>query len=247
MIHGKRLVVVLPAYNAAQTLARTVEAIPSGCVDALILVDDGSRDETVALARALGLSVIVHPQNRGYGANQKTCYTAALAAGADIVVMLHPDYQYDPALVPALASAVAVGPYDLVLGSRMLGRGARYGGMPLYKYVSNRTLTVLENMLLSRSLSEYHSGFRAYTRQTLERIPFLQNSDDFLFDNQFLVQAVWLGLEIGEVSCPARYAEDASSISAERALVYGMGVLQASVGYRLARWGLKRPAFLAGI
>jgi glycosyltransferase involved in cell wall biosynthesis len=247
VIHGKRLVVVLPAYNAEHTLRATVAAIPAGVVDAVILVDDASADGTVREAHALGLPTIVHPENRGYGGNQKTCYRAALADGADIVVMLHPDAQYDPRLVPALAWPVAVGRYDIVLGTRMSGRGPLHGGMPLYKYVANRVLTATENVLLGRSLSEWHTGFRAFSRAALEALPVDRNSDDFVFDNQVLVQAVHLGLEIGEVSCPAHYPPGASSIGGARAVRYGFGVLTAAAQYRLARLGLLRPALLEGL
>jgi len=240
MFLGKKVVVVLPAYNAERTLRRTVEEIPPGCVDEVLLVDDASGDQTVALARSMGLEVLLHPENRGYGANQKTCYDEALRRGADVVVMLHPDYQYSPLLVPAMASMVATGQYDVVLGSRVLGRGAMKGGMPLYKYLSNRFLTLTENLLLDRKLSEYHTGFRAFSRQALLRIPYEQNSDDFVFDNQILAQAVHLDLEIGELSCPARYQPEASSIGPARALVYGGGVLKTALDYRLARLGLVR-------
>ncbi len=247
MLHGKRIVVVLPAYNAARTLEATLAAMPFGVADETLLGDDASQDETVAIARSLGLRTLVHPENRGYGANQKTCYDAAIEAGADVVVMLHPDDQYDPRLIPAMASLVALGKYDVVLGTRMLGRGARHGGMPAYKFVSNRLLTWAENWLLRRSLSEWHTGFRAYSRAALLAIPYARNSDDFVFDNQMLVQAVHLGLEIGEVSCPARYSKDASSISAPRALRYGLGVLSVALQYRLADAGILKPALLAGL
>lgn len=235
MIHDKRLVVVLPAYNAARTLSRTVAAIPAGFADALLLVDDGSHDETVDLARSLGLHVLQHPENRGYGANQKTCYREALRLGAEVVVMLHPDYQYSPRLVPALASPVAIGQYDIMLGSRVLGRGALKGGMPLYKYLSNRALTLIENLLLDRKLSEYHTGFRAYSRAALERIPYERFSDDFIFDNQLLIAAVEADLEIGELSVPASYEADASSINLSRSIVYGAGVLREALAYRWRR------------
>lgn len=235
MIHDKRLVVVLPAYNAARTLSRTVAAIPLGFADALLLVDDGSHDETVDLARSLGLHVLQHPENRGYGANQKTCYREALRLGAEVVVMLHPDYQYSPRLVPALASPVAIGQYDIMLGSRVLGRGALKGGMPLYKYLSNRALTLIENLLLDRKLSEYHTGFRAYSRAALERIPYERFSDDFIFDNQLLIAAVEADLEIGELSVPASYEADASSINLSRSIVYGAGVLTEALAYRWRR------------
>jgi len=230
MIHGKKLIVVLPAYNAARTLRATVAELPRDVVDEVILVDDGSQDATVAVARELGITTHVHGANRGYGANQKTCYAAALSAGADVVVMLHPDYQYSPRLVPAMASMVATGQYDIVLGSRILGRGALRGGMPLYKYVANRGLTFVENLLLDRKLSEYHTGYRAFSRAALLALPLERNSDDFVFDNEVLAQAVMLGMEVGEVSCPARYQPEASSISTRRAVVYGLGVLSVVVG-----------------
>ena len=237
MINGKRIVVVLPAYNAARTLEPTVRELPE-VVDECILVDDFSRDETVALARRLGLTVIEHERNRGYGGNQKTCYANALARGADVVVMIHPDYQYSPLLVTALASMVAYGVYDLALGSRILNGGALRGGMPFYKYVSNRALTVFENVLLGAALSEYHTGFRAFSRRVLEALPLERNSEDFVFDNQILAQALLFGARIGEVSCPTRYFPEASSINFRRSTVYGFGVLKTSLEYRLAKWGI---------
>ncbi|HSO23135.1 MAG TPA: glycosyltransferase family 2 protein [Chondromyces sp.] len=238
MIHGKKVTVVLPAYNAERTLRRTIEEIPEGLVDDLILVDDSSSDRTVALARELGLHTVVHDRNQGYGANQKTCYREALARGADVVVMLHPDYQYTPKLLVALASLVAIGQYDLVLGSRVLSEGALGGGMPLYKYVANRLLTLFQNLLLAKKLSEYHTGYRAFSRRVLEVLPLAENSDDFLFDNQMLAQAAYFGFSIGEVSCPANYFPDASSIDLRRSVVYGLGVLGTSLQYRLAKWRL---------
>ncbi len=238
---------MLPAYNAARTLAATVAAIPRDVVDHVLLVDDASRDDTVAVARGLGLPVVVHPENRGYGANQKTCYRAALDAGADVIVMVHPDGQYDPRLVPAMASLVALGRYDLVLGTRVLGRGARHGGMPVWRLAANRALTGLENVLLDRALSEWHTGLRAYARGALERIPFARDSDDFVFDNELLVQAVYLGLEIGEVSGPAVYGSESSSISPARAARYGAGVVRCAVAGRLARMGLARPRLFEGL
>lgn len=243
MIHGKRLIVVLPALNAARTLVRTIEEIPGEVVDDLVLVDDGSTDETVALSKRLGLHTLVHDRNRGYGANQKTCYRAALELGADIVVMLHPDYQYSPLLVPAMASLVATGQYDLVLGSRVLGAGALKGGMPLYKYVSNRLLTAVENVLLDLKLSEYHTGYRAYSREVLEALTLDEFSDDFVFDNQVLAQAAWHGFRFGEVSCPARYQPESSSIDFQRSVTYGLGVLGTAARYRLAKLGLKGGIF----
>jgi glycosyltransferase involved in cell wall biosynthesis len=240
MIHGKRVVVVLPAYNAARTLRQTYEELPHEIVDHVILVDDASQDETTALAQELGLTTFVHPRNLGYGGNQKTCYREALRAGADVVIMVHPDYQYTPALVTAMASMVAKGIYDTVLGSRMLGRGAIKGGMPVYKYVANRILTLIENLALQRKLSEYHTGYRAFSRRVLESLPLEENSNDFVFDNEMLAQIVAFGFEIGEVSCPTRYFGEASSISFPRAVTYGMGVLGVCVRYRLHRWGLRR-------
>jgi glycosyltransferase involved in cell wall biosynthesis len=240
MIHGKRVVVVLPAYNAARTLVKTFEELPHEIVDHVILVDDASRDETPALARRLGITTFVHPQNLGYGGNQKTCYREALRAGADVVIMVHPDYQYTPALVTAMASMVAKGIYDTVLGSRLLGRGALKGGMPLYKYVANRILTLIENVALQRKLSEYHTGYRAFSRPVLESLPLEENSNDFVFDNEMLAQVVAFGFEIGEVSCPTRYFGEASSISFPRAVRYGLGVLGVCVKYRLHRWRLRR-------
>ncbi len=244
MIDGKRIAVVLPAYNAARTLARTVADIPKGMVDDIILTDDASHDDTVALARSLGLHTIRHEDNRGYGGNQKTCYQAALARGADIVVMLHPDYQYSPRLVPAMASMIASGEFDAVLGSRILGRGALQGGMPVYKYIANRVLTALQNLLVGQKLSEYHTGYRAWSRDALLRLPLLACSDDFVFDNQMLAQAIYFGLRIGEISCPTRYFPEASSINLRRSIVYGLGVLATSATVPLARAGLIHPRIL---
>jgi glycosyltransferase involved in cell wall biosynthesis len=240
MINGKMVVVVLPAYNAAKTLEKTIADIPPGIVDEFLLVDDASRDDTVEQARRLGLPCIVHSQNRGYGGNQKTCYTEALRRGADIVVMLHPDYQYSPRLIGSLAWQVASGEYDVVLGSRILGAGALKGGMPLYKYVANRLLTAVENILLGIKLSEYHTGYRAFSRRVLETLPLHENSDDFVFDNQMLAQAVALGFPIGEISCPTKYFPEASSINFRRSVTYGFGVLETAFRYRLHHWGLIR-------
>jgi glycosyltransferase involved in cell wall biosynthesis len=239
LINGKRIVVVLPAYNAEKTLEATVRELPD-LVDERILVDDHSDDETVAMARRLKLTVVVHSQNWGYGANQKTCYAKALAAGADVVVMIHPDYQYSPLLVTAMASMVASGVYDLALGSRMLLGGALKGGMPFYKYVSNRFLTVSQNLMIGAHLSEYHTGYRAYSRALLEALPLDKNSDDFVFDNQLLAQAVMYGARIGEISCPTRYFPEASSINFRRSTIYGLGVLRTSVQFVLAKWGISR-------
>ncbi len=237
MINGKRIVVVLPAYNAEKTLEATVRELPR-VVDECILVDDKSHDATVAVARQLGLTVVVHEQNRGYGGNQKTCYAHALARGADVVVMIHPDYQYSPLLVTALASMVAYGVYDLVLGSRILNGGALRGGMPVYKYISNRALTLFQNLLVGAGLSEYHTGYRAFDRKLLNALPLAMNSEDFVFDNQIIAQALLYGARIGEVSCPTRYFAEASSINLRRSIVYGFGVLKTSLLYRAARWGL---------
>jgi len=240
MINGRRVIVVLPAYNAGKTLERTIAEIPPGIVDECLVVDDDSRDDTVAQARRLGLPCIVHSQNRGYGGNQKTCYTEALRRGADIVVMLHPDYQYSPRLIGSIAWQVASGEYDMVLGSRILGAGALKGGMPLYKYVANRFLTALENILLGIKLSEFHTGYRAFSRRVLETLPLHENSDDFVFDNQMLAQAVAFGFSIGEISCPTKYFPEASSIDFRRSVSYGFGVLGTAFRYRLHRWGILR-------
>jgi len=244
LIHGKKIIVVLPAYNAAETLTTTTNEIPMDVVDDIILVDDASTDDTVMIAKSLGLTTITHKENKGYGANQKTCYKEAIKKGADVVVMLHPDYQYSPLLIPAMASMVAIGNFDIVLGSRILGRGALYGGMPLYKYIANRALTAIENILLDRKLSEYHTGFRAFSRSSLKCISYQNNSNDFIFDNQILAQAVSLDLEIGEISCPARYQSGASSINVKRSIIYGIGVLVTAFKYRLTKLGiLHSPLF----
>lgn len=239
MIHGQKVIVVLPAYHAERTLKRTVEEI-SGAVDACILVDDRSADGTVELAGRLGLQVHVHARNRGYGGNQKTCYAAALEAGADIVVMLHPDYQYAPQLVAPMASMIACGVYDLVLGSRILGGGALRGGMPRYKYLANRALTLFQNLALGAKLSEYHTGLRAYSRELLLALPLKANSEGFLFDNQLLAQSIYLGARIGEVSCPTRYFPEASSIGLRRSVGYGLGVVKTTCDCVAARIGLYR-------
>ena len=230
----------MPAYNAARTLRRTYdEVMAQGIVDLVIVVDDASHDDTVAIARTLDhVQLEVHPSNRGYGGNQKTCYRVALAAGADIVVMIHPDYQYTPQLLPAMVSMVASGLYPCVLASRILGGGAMRGGMPWWKYLANRLLTLSENILMSAKLSEYHTGYRAFSRSLLERIPIEKNSDDFVFDNQMLAQIIWLDVAIGEVTCPAKYMPEASSINFERSVRYGFGCLATAARFRLARWGL---------
>ncbi len=244
MLAGNRVAIVLPAYNAALTLKRTVDEIPRDIVDDVILTDDASRDGTADLARSMGLHTIQHDRNRGYGGNQKTCYAAALARGADIIVMLHPDYQYTPRLIPAMAGMIASGHYDVVMASRILGNGALEGGMPLYKYVANRALTAVENLLLGQKLSEYHSGYRAWSRDVLQALPLELCSDDFVFDNQMLAQAVQRNFRIGEISCPTKYFEEASSINFRRSVVYGLGVLKTAMDFRLHRWGIRRsPLF----
>jgi len=230
----------MPAYNAAQTLAQTCAELPRGIADEVLLVDDSSSDQTVELARRLGLTTFVHGRNLGYGRNQKTCYREALRRGVDVVVMLHPDYQYSPRLVTAMASMVAYGEYDVVLASRILGHGALSGGMPLYKYVSNRFLTLFQNLLLNYKLSEYHTGYRAFARDVLESLPLEENSDDFVFDNEMLAQAIYMGYRIGEVSCPAKYFPEASSINFSRSLRYGLGVVATSLKFRLQKTRLCR-------
>ena len=237
MINDKRIAIVLPAYNAEKTLLATVQEIPD-VVDTTILVDDHSSDGTVALAHQLGLQVFVHDRNYGYGRNQQTCYREALGAGADVVIMLHPDYQYTPLLVTAVASMVAYGVYDVVLGSRIIGGKALGGGMPLYKYVSNRLLTAFENLFMGVKLSEYHTGYRCFSRQVLTELPLIENSDDFVFDNQMLAQCVHFGFRIGEVSCPTKYFEEASSINFRRSVTYGLGVLATTMQFALQKWGL---------
>jgi glycosyltransferase involved in cell wall biosynthesis len=244
MIEGKKICVVMPAYNAEKTLEQTVAEVPKKIVDDIVLVDDGSRDNTVEVARKLGLHVIVHEKNKGYGGNQKTCYTAALSRGADIVVMVHPDYQYTPKLIPALASCIASGLYDVALGSRILGGGSLKGGMPLYKYVANRFLTAAENVLIGEKLSEYHTGYRAFSRRVLETLPLGENDDDFVFDNQMLVQSAYFGFRIAEVTCPTKYFPEASSINFRRSVKYGFGVLGAAVEFRLAKLGVRTPRYL---
>ena len=245
MINGKRIAVVMPAYNAEKTLEQTVQAL-SDLVDIKILVDDSSKDQTAALSRSLGVETFVHDANYGYGRNQQTCYREALAAGADIVVMVHPDYKYTPSLVPAMAGMVASGVYDMVLGSRILGAGALKGGMPLYKYVANRFLTAIQNLFLGVKLSEYHTGFRAFSRELLETLPLLENSDDFVFDNQMIAQAVMFNFRIGEISCPTKYFKEASSINFKRSVEYGLGVLSTTASFVAHRWGIARiPRFNA--
>jgi glycosyltransferase involved in cell wall biosynthesis len=241
MLNGKRIAVVLPAYNAEKTLEATVQELPD-IVDIRILVDDFSHDRTVDLARRLGLKVFVHDKNYGYGRNQQTCYREALAEGADIVIMVHPDYQYTPLLVTAMASMIAYGVYDVVLGSRIIGGTAVRGGMPRYKYFFNRLLTAFENLFLRVKLSEYHTGYRAFSRKVLTDLPLLENSDDFVFDNQMLAQCVFFGFRIGEVSCPTKYFEEASSINFRRSVTYGLGVLATTLEFALHKWGVLHSA-----
>jgi glycosyltransferase involved in cell wall biosynthesis len=240
MFQNKKVVVVMPAYNAAKTLRQThAEVMEQQLVDLIILVDDSSKDETAAIARALpAMKVHVHPQNRGYGGNQKTCYRLALEEGADIVIMIHPDYQYTPKLIPAMVSIIGNGLHPCVLGSRILGGYALKGGMPWWKYISNRFLTAAENILLGAKLSEYHTGYRAFSRQLLEGLSLANNSDDFVFDNQMLAQIVWNGHTIGEVSCPTKYFKEASSINLRRSIQYGFGCLSTGLKFRLAKMGV---------
>ena len=242
-----RLVVVMPAYNAGRTLRMTYEELPKDTVNLVILVDDGSTDATLEVAHQLGLQIFVHNRNYGYGANQKTCYTEALRAGADIVVMVHPDYQYTPRLLPSMVALIGNGLYPCVLGSRILGGGALRGGMPLYKYVSNRALTLAENWLLGSKLSEFHTGYRAFSAELLRALPLDRNSDDFVFDNQVLAEVLWRGANIAEITCPTLYFEEASSINFRRSVRYGLGCLWTGLEYRLARWGLRAsPRFPGG-
>ena len=239
MINHKKVIVVLPAYNAEQTLEQTYSEIPLDIVDEVVLVDDASNDKTVLVARELGIEhIIEHQKNKGYGGNQKTCYNKALELGADIVIMLHPDYQYTPKLIPAMAAIIANNLYSVVLGSRILGKGALKGGMPLYKYLANRILTYIQNLMLNAKLSEYHTGYRAYSKEVLTNINYNTNSNDFLFDNQVLSQIIYAGHEIAEVTCPAKYFEDASSINFGRSITYGLGVLKVSVMHFLQRMGV---------
>jgi len=246
MLNGKKIVVIMPAYNAEKTLDMTYKEIPFEIVDDVILVDDASQDRTSEIARKIGIHTVVHTENLGYGANQKTCYRTALALGGDIVIMLHPDYQYTPKLIPAMASMIAYGEFDAVLASRILGIGALQGGMPLYKYIANRFLTLFENLLLGHKLSEYHTGYRAFLREVLEKLPLEKNSDDFVFDNQILAQLIWFGYRIGEVSCPTRYFPEASSINFRRSFTYGLGVLKTSIQFRLQKLGLCSSQIFSG-
>ena len=228
----------MPAYNAEKTLKKTYDEIPKDIVDEVILTDDASQDGTARLAQELEIKTLVHEVNKGYGGNQKTCYQAALESGSDIVIMLHPDYQYNPKLITPMASLIAEGIFDAVIGSRILGNKAMAGGMPLYKYISNRVLTLAENLIIQQKLSEYHTGYRAFSREVLQTLPLLENSDDFVFDNQMLCQTLYFGFDVGEVSCPALYFDDASSISFSRSMTYGMGVMQTAVKYAMAKRGM---------
>lgn len=241
MINGKKVIVVMPAYNAEKTLETTYKEIPMDLVDEVILTDDLSQDNTIDKAKKLGIKEIqIHKQNTGYGGNQKTCYNRALELGADIVIMLHPDYQYTPKLIHAMASIIANDVYPVVLGSRILGKGALKGGMPMIKYIANRFLTLIQNIMLNQKLSEYHTGYRAFSSEVLQNIDYMQNSDDFIFDNEMLAQIFYADYEIGELTCPTKYFEDASSINLRRSTIYGLGVLRVSLVYRLCKWGLMK-------
>jgi len=238
MIHNKKIIVVMPAYNAEKTLESVYEEIPLDFVDDVILVDDASSDRTVKLSEDLGIRTIIHTKNKGYGANQKTCYKTALSLGAYVVIMLHPDYQYTPKLIVAMASLIANGQYDIMLGSRILSGGALKGGMPLYKYISNRILTLIQNLLTGAKLSEYHTGYRAFSRAVLETLPLEENADDFIFDNQMLLQAIYFDFLIGEISCPARYSTGASSINFNKSVKYGFGVIKETILFLLHNLGI---------
>ena len=245
MINAKKIVVVLPAYNAGKTLEKTYREIPFDIVDEVVLVDDKSSDDTVEVGTKLGIKhIISHEQNKGYGGNQKSCYNKALEIGADIVIMVHPDYQYTPKLIHSMSYLIANDLYPVVLGSRILGKGALRGGMPWYKYLANRILTFTQNELLNQKLSEYHTGYRAFSREVLERVKYNTNSDDFVFDNQMLAQIFFKGFEIAEITCPTKYFEEASSINLKRSSIYGLGVLKVSLQYRLTKWGLMKPPYL---
>ena len=235
MINGKRVVVIMPAYNAEKTLRKTYNEVPHDIVDEIILTDDASQDRTAEVSRELNIKTFVHMQNKGYGGNQKTCYQEALRAGSDIVIMLHPDYQYTPKLITAMASMIAYGVFDAVIASRILGNKALQGGMPLYKYIANRFLTTAENLIIKQKLSEYHTGYRAFSAEVLEKIPLLENSDDFVFDNEMLLQTMYFGFNVGEVSCPAKYFDEASSISFRRSMTYGIGVIQTAAKYFISK------------
>jgi glycosyltransferase involved in cell wall biosynthesis len=245
MINGKKVIVVLPAYNAAKTLEKTYQEIPFDIVDDVILVDDNSKDNTAAIAEKLGIcNIIVHEKNKGYGGNQKTCYDKALSLNADIVVMLHPDYQYTPKLIQSISFIIANEVYPVVFASRILSNGALKGGMPWYKYIANRMLTLFQNILLNQKLSEYHTGYRAFSRDVLENVNYQLNDDDFIFDNQMVAQVFNKGFEIGEVTCPTKYFPEASSINLKRSAIYGLGVLKVSIEYRLSKWKIFTPSYL---
>lgn len=246
MLNGKKIAVVLPAYNAAKTLQKTYNEIPFDIVDEVVLVDDRSKDDTVQLAGQIGIRhIIQHQKNRGYGGNQKSCYNKALELGADIVIMLHPDYQYTPKLIPSMAQLIASDLYPVVLGSRILGNGALRGGMPVYKYIANRLLTFTQNILVGQKLSEYHTGYRAFSKEVLQKVNYEIDSDDFVFDNEMLSQIIYFGYEIAEVTCPTKYFQEASSINFKRSAVYGIGVLRVSIVHRLCKWGLmKRKMYM---
>lgn len=244
MLNGKKIIVVMPAYNAEKTIRQTYAEIPKDIVDDCVVTDDNSKDHTVEVARELGLKVFVHERNRGYGGNQKTCYQEALRLGADVVVMLHPDYQYPPKLITPMAALITSGMFDVVLGSRILGNKALQGGMPVYKYIANRCLTLVENNMIGQKLSEYHTGYRAFSRDVLLKLPILENSDDFVFDNQMLLQAFYFGFRVGEITCPSIYTKESSSIGFSRSVVYGFGVLDTAMRYMLQKFDLRQyPIF----
>jgi glycosyltransferase involved in cell wall biosynthesis len=247
VIANRRICVVLPAFNAGRTLAATFNEIPPAVVDDIILVDDASTDDTLEVAKRLGIFAVAHDRNKGYGGNQKTCYRFALERGADIVIMLHADYQYSPKLLLPMASMLCSGFFDVVLGSRILGIGALAGGMPMYKYIANRGLTFVQNLLLGHKLSEYHTGYRGFTRAVIESLPLERNSDDFIFDNQMLSQVIYRGFRVGEISCPTKYFPEASSIDFRRSVIYGLGVLRTSLSFRLARLGFDRGTIFEGL
>lgn len=245
MLKGKKICVVLPAYNAAETLEQTYREIPHSMVDEVVLVDDNSTDDTIQTAKKLGINHILrHEKNKGYGGNQKTCYQQALALGADVVVMLHPDYQYSPKLIESMCYLIINDVYPVVLGSRILGKGAKKGGMPQYKYFFNRCLTAFQNLLMNQKLAEYHTGYRAFSKEVLNKINFMANSDDFVFDNQMIAQIFYAGFEIAEITCPTKYFKEASSINFRRSIKYGFGVLATSFQYRFQKWGIAKYNYL---
>ena len=240
MLDGKKIIIVMPAYNAEKTLLQTYKEIPKDIIDEIILTDDASKDNTAELAKSLNIETLIHKENKGYGGNQKTCYTEALKKNPDIVIMLHPDYQYTPKLILPMVSMIASGEYDVVLASRILGRGALHGGMPKYKYIANRILTMIENIMLGYKLTEYHTGYRAFSRKVLETIPFMENSDDFVFDNEMLAQIIYFNFRIAEISCPTKYFHEASSINFKRSVKYGFGVLHTSLRFVLQELKIKK-------